>query len=100
MFLNNKQTPRQEYKIKLVLKALAMARAKYKGENLMKMRAREGKIVMIMDNVEKVIIMREANSPEPMWLINADDLNNEEMVRNLVEPNNTPDAPRQAAGRK
>ena len=40
----------------------------------MKMRAREGKIVMIMDNVEKVIIMRETNSPEPIWLINADDL--------------------------
>ena len=41
---------------------------------------------MIMDGLEKVIIKRDADSLEAIWLINADELNNEEMVRNLVEP--------------
>ena len=86
MFLNNKQTPLQEYKVTILVKALITARAKYQGDNLIKIRPREGKIVMTMDGLEKVIIKRDAGSLEAIWRINADDLKNEEMVRNLVEP--------------
>ena len=73
-----------------------MARSKNKGDHPLKLKGRDGKIVMIIDDVEKVIIRRDVDSPEPTWLINADDLNNEEMVRNLLEPS----APRPATGRK
>ena len=96
MFVNNKNTDQQEYKIRMLYKEMAIARSKYKGKRSIKMQARQGKVIMIIENEEKVIIRRDGDTPEPTWLINQEDLNDEEKVLALVEP---PEVRRQAGAK-
>ena len=86
MYLNNKNTAMQDYKIKMLYREMNIAKGKYKGTRTIKMNPRSGKILMIIEDKEKVIIRRDADTPEPTWLINPEDLNNEEKVLKLVEP--------------
>ena len=93
MYVNNKNTDQQEYKIRMLFKEMAIARSKYKGQRQIKMNARSGKVMMIIGQEEKVIIRRDGDTPEPTWLINPEDLNDEIKVLALVEP---PEVRRQA----
>ena len=86
MYLNNKNTVMQDYKIKMLYKEMSIAKGKYKGTRAITMNARSGKVIMTIEDKEKVIIRRDADTPEPTWLINPEDLNNEEKVLKLVEP--------------
>ena len=93
MFVNNKNTDQQDYRIKMLYREMAIARSKYKGKRSIKMQPRIGKVIMVIEDKEKVIIRRDGDTPEPTWLINPEDLNDEEKVLKLVEP---PEVRRQA----